>query len=883
MAPPPWATSEQTAWLKSWLKDYITRQAESKLHLFWPAMVEAWFRQYPEHPGLGLPMPNDPSARVLTEDELALLGVAITARRKQLVNWFRNHRAKVSNVSPPATSTAIRKLFNVEPTKRQRAHKPVELFQKRNKERIDVELEREGYNGLKMGKAPEEEDDWEDEAEDTPEGRVKRTKSERMRMRTRVVKALFAEAAQEELDEIDGEIAKEKEVLRAEEVARESLDSSIPKSRSPAELQGGIDHLDSVFRELHHATWNTAGWVGMTILGGPNPRLDGELSVKIICSGETAAGNDFEDVCVDFDKNVTQPFEAYLRAVFTAQECKARAMPTRSEPAAPEGRIARDDAPAAALPTKSKKPKRMSKAKKDKARKTKMDETIDELDADIVSETGSVDDSGSFPEEADFGGFPDPSVLPSDDRHEDNDPMPDTLASPSDGPRDDDDPFGDAQAEGFTPWPPGMSLPSSPATAAAAAMRERGGMAGGATMAIDPQLLSPTTPTPRPPPRPSYRGTAAYAESRAAVSGMAPAVIATRNIGGFNFPLVEAQTAGTTPTATPTAMATGDYRPSTLFGAFRSGGKSTPAPANKTTSQRPVPSAFTTPGFASMTARAMAGLVGAAPTASAPVGPKQAAPKAPPPPTPKPAVAIVAPAPKAMAPKPAAIAAGSPPPPPPPPTATDSGAEGDGPAAADDAVAVAVAVAARILPQSRPPAKAPGPKAEEGGGGGGGWGREEGRPKKKVVEEEEEEEEEAAPLANTTNSGEPAAGRGQRKWRFSAAAEIQRFHELNKSANAIEAAAAANAAGGIIRLPNPAGPTDIIVLTRTRKPAKRADGSEVQLPVKGKRPPANPHAASEAAMLARSATTKAGATGSTKRKVTGGENVTAPKAKRART
>lgn len=81
MAPTPWATPMQTEWLHSQMPDFIRRQAEQKLHLFWPPMLEAWCMQWPEHSGLNLPLPNDPSARKLTDDELVTLGIAIQARK----------------------------------------------------------------------------------------------------------------------------------------------------------------------------------------------------------------------------------------------------------------------------------------------------------------------------------------------------------------------------------------------------------------------------------------------------------------------------------------------------------------------------------------------------------------------------------------------------------------------------------------------------------------------------------------------------------------------------------------------------------------------------------------------------------------------------------
>jgi hypothetical protein len=63
------------------MSEFIKRQAEGKLHMFWATMQEAWFRTYPEERILGLPLPTDADARVLTPDELTRLGAAITARK----------------------------------------------------------------------------------------------------------------------------------------------------------------------------------------------------------------------------------------------------------------------------------------------------------------------------------------------------------------------------------------------------------------------------------------------------------------------------------------------------------------------------------------------------------------------------------------------------------------------------------------------------------------------------------------------------------------------------------------------------------------------------------------------------------------------------------
>jgi hypothetical protein len=82
MAPSLWATKEQTEWLTKWMPVFIQRQAEKKLHQFWPAMIEAWFKNFPEELALNLPLASDKTSRLLTPDKLAALGISIEARRK---------------------------------------------------------------------------------------------------------------------------------------------------------------------------------------------------------------------------------------------------------------------------------------------------------------------------------------------------------------------------------------------------------------------------------------------------------------------------------------------------------------------------------------------------------------------------------------------------------------------------------------------------------------------------------------------------------------------------------------------------------------------------------------------------------------------------------
>ncbi|KAJ7716424.1 hypothetical protein B0H16DRAFT_1741235 [Mycena metata] len=625
MAPRSWATTEQIAWLQTWMAEFIRRQAEHKLHLFWPAMLEAWVRKWPEHAALGLPLPSDATARALTADELATVGAAIKERKNKLENWFRNQRNKVNRVNgggPTAasgsTAARIQTMFSFAAPKKHRVHQPVEIFQRRNPQFVKLALTDAGYDALTS--EPDEADDFTDESTGTPEALKKSLRSQRMRLRTRVVSALWQDVNDEEKAAVMAEVEKEKAALRKEEEEAENR-----AERTAAEYQDGIDALDSVFTDVHKAAYKAAGWVGMTIVGGPNPRMDGEMSLKIICFGETPSGNDFEQCCVNFEDDVVKPFEGFVQMCFTAQQCASRSMPTNT---------ATTDAPRltriAAIPVAVAAPA----AKKSKKRKSKkspavVEETPAPPSPSSTSEEMSIDtenlgrlytfspepaanDSSTSADDMDVDGLSaDDFFGPSPAGFVDPAASFDTESSPiSRGPAL-------CEAEEFLAtlgkqvdapdprWPAGMTAPLSPEAAAAIAQTERGGMPAGATMAIDPVLEAMTVApsagpmSSRPRPRPAYKS---------ATAPPATSPVATVNVDGFNFPL-SAPLPATNATPTPSLF----KRPSVLFEAFRSvrgsTAASTPSTPRRSSSLTPA-STTTAPKGPSKSALFLTSLLG---------------------------------------------------------------------------------------------------------------------------------------------------------------------------------------------------------------------------------------------------------------------------------
>ncbi|KAJ7862584.1 hypothetical protein B0H14DRAFT_3444536 [Mycena olivaceomarginata] len=136
MAPLPWATKEQSAVLHAYIADFMRRQVEKKLHLFWPTIYGIWFSQFPEQAALSLPLPSDPEPRALTPNEKQKLGNAIENRKNG------KHRAG------PLDTVLAALLDSQQPQAHKRARHAIQVFQTRNREAIRAALTREGYDQL---------------------------------------------------------------------------------------------------------------------------------------------------------------------------------------------------------------------------------------------------------------------------------------------------------------------------------------------------------------------------------------------------------------------------------------------------------------------------------------------------------------------------------------------------------------------------------------------------------------------------------------------------------------------------------------------------------------------------------------------------------------
>ncbi|KAJ6517579.1 hypothetical protein DFH09DRAFT_1332378 [Mycena vulgaris] len=366
MAPKRWTTSPQLAYLTLQLPDFIRRQAQKKQHLFWGAMEEGWFSRFPERAVLGLPGASDSAAPPLTAEESESLGQALSRRKKQLKSWFIRERKKIrtGTAVPGKKLTPLAKAL----TKRtapvgRRVHQAKEIFQIRNKDAIRAELTERGHDELNEAARVEARTSSEAETLEEQNAAVRMSRGERMRMRSGVVSELWANASAEEREAVRVEISRERAALAAEQRRAEERLGEANGKKTPEEYQDGVDGIDELFEEAHALTIESSGWVGITLLGGPTPRLGGECTVKVICSGETPAGNSFAEACEDFEQGLLGRFKLFVERVFSARECNERAIVA----AAPPAEVVSDTADAAVddsvAPQPKPKPKRIPKPK----------------------------------------------------------------------------------------------------------------------------------------------------------------------------------------------------------------------------------------------------------------------------------------------------------------------------------------------------------------------------------------------------------------------------------------------------------------------------------------------------------------------------------------
>ncbi|KAJ7028089.1 hypothetical protein C8F04DRAFT_1266297 [Mycena alexandri] len=506
-----WTTAAQFTLLTSHMAEYVVRHAQKKVNKVWPTIFEDFFRQNPVAGMLGI------DKATVTPEQWKELQDAILLKKSQIKAWFRYQHKKTTRTTSArrsVQSTIGNALFAAKPTRR-RVHRATEVFQQRNLEHVREVLAQRGHNELNEEHMAVDGEDLE-----VQEVRAKVARGERLRMQNEVVKELYETAPESEREAIAEAIRLEKENLGA---SAERSASEVETQQRQIAIDESSDVMEKVLKTVAHKT----GWFSFAIWGGPNPRHDGELSLKCAVYGNTPVGNDFVAQHTNFDEGISLPFQKFLHRCFENSVLRPpivndvtndmdsldasddSPMPPAPAPAAKKTGKLTEKMTGKAKPKRVRKPKRAVPAVPAPAPATAavsatpvptpstppLDQSVD----DMLDSDSAVLNNDEWADTADAG--PTDNIFSS------------PLATPPP-----DSPSGfDSTSSTSLPlrstaadyWPEGMTAPTSPRTAARAGAAERGGFVSTATYVpapvIDPALMQ-GTPPPAPLARPCFNG-----------------------------------------------------------------------------------------------------------------------------------------------------------------------------------------------------------------------------------------------------------------------------------------------------------------------------------------------------------------------------------------
>ncbi|KZS99510.1 uncharacterized protein LAESUDRAFT_765448, partial [Laetiporus sulphureus 93-53] len=125
MAPRHWTTEQEYAFLDNLYLQYLKAQKEGNQDPFFVQVECEWFEEFSECKKL-----FGHEVTVLTPEQKTQLGSTISARQKQLCEWFQNR-----NASARCSGAALKKLaFNMDAATKpaERRHlKPLELYSRK--------------------------------------------------------------------------------------------------------------------------------------------------------------------------------------------------------------------------------------------------------------------------------------------------------------------------------------------------------------------------------------------------------------------------------------------------------------------------------------------------------------------------------------------------------------------------------------------------------------------------------------------------------------------------------------------------------------------------------------------------------------------------------
>ncbi|KAJ7099160.1 hypothetical protein C8R44DRAFT_747848 [Mycena epipterygia] len=306
--------ADQLEYLEGLYGEFETKQAAKGLPPFWVKVKRGWFERWPVEPGLNLPSMSVGGVMIedagFSEADKLAVGKAQAAMGEIIHNWYnntsaRNKRlAKGSATGQGSSGSGLKELLLNLHQKRGRKNQCVEIWQQLHSTQMEEALRAGGFYELmgfeKDGETPEER-----------RVRMKAGRSAQMKMRRAV--------AQKQLDEAPEEEQAEVEMRFKAQEAKDEEGEAVGKS-SGEEYEVGINKMGQMLRDVYTALEQVTGWVGATVMTGPVLSQAGKVGTQSYCFGITPAGNTFEQSFPDWDHVVMEPLGAFGRRVFSESE-----------------------------------------------------------------------------------------------------------------------------------------------------------------------------------------------------------------------------------------------------------------------------------------------------------------------------------------------------------------------------------------------------------------------------------------------------------------------------------------------------------------------------------------------------------------------------------
>ncbi|KAJ6532322.1 hypothetical protein DFH09DRAFT_1326110 [Mycena vulgaris] len=317
MPPKSWTTGEQTTWLQSYVGRYMQSKALGDQIDFFVKLDEAWFLKWPAEATCLLP--SRESGIVPTEEQTTQLATFLDQRKQQLRSWFRNHtkKARESGTKPVRKDDKQSILAALwKDSKRHRDPQLLELWIKKYPDTVKAALQDAGYNTPHAADIKWVERDGELPAE-SAKRKVKEQAAARMKMWRAVTQAAYEAQGEAVMKEMEADLARIKAL---------KLDAKTMAKLTPELAKMSLEQLEGIIGQIHTLIMEKTGWVGFTMLGGPDPSAGGDLSCSVFSCGHSPAGLSFKESHPDWSTAVSDKFYSWLRRCFSRVDRDAMAL-----------------------------------------------------------------------------------------------------------------------------------------------------------------------------------------------------------------------------------------------------------------------------------------------------------------------------------------------------------------------------------------------------------------------------------------------------------------------------------------------------------------------------------------------------------------------------